>query len=90
MWGGDGETYDPLAQLCRAVVSFPLAVQRLMAKLNEQGVGKGLEWQVCVAACLDTCLPDPVIVRRQSSFERQLKSTISHLYENHAFSLTYQ
>lgn len=49
VWGGDGETYDPSPMLQRAVVSFPLAVQRLMAKLNDQGVGKGLEWQALLS-----------------------------------------
>lgn len=45
VWGGDGEIIDPSSQLRRAVISCPLAVQRLMAKLNGQGAAKGLEWQ---------------------------------------------
>lgn len=40
-----GVEYDPEEGLRRAVASFPLLVARLLAKLNDQGVGKGLDWQ---------------------------------------------
>lgn len=36
--------------LSRAVAVFPLAVKRLMARLNDQGVGRGLEWQALLGA----------------------------------------
>lgn len=41
--------YDVEDGLRMAVASFPLVVTRLLAKLNDQGVGKGLDWQVKVS-----------------------------------------
>lgn len=38
--------YDVEDGLRMAVASFPLVVTRLLAKLNDQSVGKGLDWQV--------------------------------------------
>ena len=45
-----GDEYDPEEGLRRAVASYPLLVARLLAKLNDQGVGKGLDWQARPAA----------------------------------------
>ena len=58
---GGEDALDPDEDLQRAVASFPLLVVRLLAKLNDQGVGKGMEWQVRPPPPPPpTALPSPV------------------------------
>mmetsp|Transcript_7991 Transcript_7991/g.23577 ORF Transcript_7991/g.23577 Transcript_7991/m.23577 type:complete len:721 (-) Transcript_7991:247-2409(-) len=50
--------YDVEDGLRMAVASFPLVVTRLLAKLNDQSVGKGLDWQAVLGEPLFREAPD--------------------------------